>query len=87
MMAALIVEPTYDATKTTEVLSLRGAVCAGRAESVASAVLFRSGLPEGEQGGEPIPLASIPQGPGLLSREGERAARAGVAEGASGLRA
>ena len=54
-MAALVLEPSHAATKTTEVLSLRGAVRAGRAESVASAVLFRAGLPEGEQGRQPRP--------------------------------
>jgi len=84
-MVALIVEPTYEATKTTEVPSLRGAVFAGRAESLASAVLFQAGLPEGEQGREPASLAPVCAWAGLLPGCGQRGARPGVAEGASGL--
>ena len=65
-MGAPLKEQSHGATKTTEVLSLWGVVHAGPAEPVASKVLFRARLPEGESCSEPGPVARIAEGPGLL---------------------
>ena len=84
-MDAPILEQNHEATKTTEVPPLRGAVHGGPAESVASEVLLEAGLREGEQGCEPVAVAAIAEGAQLFPGAFERAARAGVAGGSSGL--